>query len=76
MYVNDHTAVLVDNSQRKIDTLEPRLWDEFNTGVNYYNTGNKVRILDNIYQSWEIENHYLEYLIDILGNDFQFPMIY
>ena len=76
MYVNDHTAVLVDNSQRKIDTLEPRLWDEFNTGVNYYNTGSKVRILDNIYQSWEIENHYLGYLIDILGNDFQFPMIY
>lgn len=43
VYVNDHTAVLVDNSQRKIDTLEPRLWDDFNTGVNYYNTGNKVQ---------------------------------
>ena len=36
MYVNDHTAVLV----------ESRLWDDFSTGVNYYNTGNKVRILD------------------------------
>ena len=46
MYVNDHTAVLVENSQRKIATLEPRLWDEFDTGVNYYNTGTKVRILD------------------------------
>ena len=46
VYVNDHTAVLVENSQRKIDTLEPRLWDEFNTGVNYYNTSTKVRLLD------------------------------
>ena len=38
-------------------------------------TLNKQNVLHYINKSWEIENHYLGYLIDILGNDFQFPIV-
>ena len=51
VYLNDHTAVLINNNKKTMPSSQQRMWDEPVTEHSYYTTHKTVRIhtlLENI----------------------------